>query len=141
MKALTKRMCCKSLKFFCPSMTKIRLFKVFLNLYRNHLLMADIFKLNKYQTFGLMKMYKMSKIWYAYNNFSLWKSLLFDKLGVKNFVFKIGAFLFFQVLKLLWTIFKNFLENPSFSMMDFESSTISQMLFIYRSLTMKRRFF
>ena len=134
-------MCCKSLKFFCPSMTKIRLFKVFLNLYRNHLLMADIFKLNKYQTFGLMKMYKMSKIWFAYNNFSLWKSLLFDKLGVKNFVFKIGAFLFFQVLKLLWTIFKNFLENPSFSMMDFESSAISQMLFIYRSLTMKRRFF
>ena len=141
MKALTKRMCCKSLKFFFPSMTKIRLFKVFPNLYRNHLLMADIFKLNKYQTFGLMKMYKMSKIWFAYNNFSLWKSLLFDKLGVKNFVFKIGAFLFFQVLKLLWTIFKNFLENPSFSMMDFESSAISQMLFIYRSLTMKRRFF
>ena len=37
----------------------------------NHLLMANIFKLHKYQTFGLMKMHNMCKIWFANNIFSL----------------------------------------------------------------------
>ena len=37
----------------------------------NHLLMANIFKLHEYQTFGLMKMHNMCKIWFANNIFSL----------------------------------------------------------------------
>ena len=37
-------------------------------------LMANIFKFDKYQTFGLMKMHNMSKIWFASNKFSLWYS-------------------------------------------------------------------
>ena len=39
----------------------------------NHLLMANIFKLHEYQTFGLMKMHNMCKIWFANNVFSLWR--------------------------------------------------------------------
>ena len=35
---------------------------------------ANIFKLYEYQTLGLMKMYNISKIWFANNKFSLWKS-------------------------------------------------------------------
>ena len=58
--------------------TKLRRFKIFAKLNGNHLLMTNIFKLHKYQTFGLLKMYNMSKIWFANNKFSLWKSLVYD---------------------------------------------------------------
>ena len=34
----------------------------FTKLNRNHLLMANIFKLDEYQTFGLMEVHNMSKI-------------------------------------------------------------------------------
>ena len=37
----------------------------------NHLLMANIFKLHEYQTFGSMKMHNMCKTWFANNIFSL----------------------------------------------------------------------
>ena len=37
----------------------------------NHLSMASIFKLHEYQTFGVMKMHNMCKIWFANNIFSL----------------------------------------------------------------------
>ena len=47
--------------------------KVFAKLNGNHLLMANIFKLHEYQTFGLMKMHNMCKIWLANNIFSLWR--------------------------------------------------------------------
>ena len=67
-----------SLKFFGPSTTKWRSYKIFAKLNGNHLLMTNIFKLHKYQTFGLLKMYNMSKIWFANNKFSLWKSLVYD---------------------------------------------------------------
>ena len=36
--------------------------KFFVKLNGNHLLMANIFKLHKYQTFGLMKVHNTSKI-------------------------------------------------------------------------------
>ena len=36
----------------------------------NHLSMASIFKLHEYQTFGVMKMHNMCKIWFANNIFS-----------------------------------------------------------------------
>ena len=52
--------------------------KIFTKLNRNHLLIANIFKLHEYQTFGLMKMHNMCKIWFANNIFSLWKSLVYD---------------------------------------------------------------
>ena len=45
---------------------------------KSHLLMVNIFKLHKYQTFGLMKMHDMCKIWFANNIFSLWKSLVYN---------------------------------------------------------------
>ena len=48
-----------SLKIFVPPTTKWRPYKVFAKLNGNHLLMANIFKFHKYQTFGLMKMYNM----------------------------------------------------------------------------------
>ena len=43
-----------------------------------HVLMTNIFKLHEYQTFGLMKMHNMCKIWFANKIFSLWKSLVYD---------------------------------------------------------------
>ena len=45
--------------------------KIFTKLNRNHLLIDNIFKLHEYQTFGLMKMYNMCKIWFANKIFSL----------------------------------------------------------------------
>ena len=44
--------------------------KFLAKLNRNHLLMANIFKLQEYQTFGLMK-FHMCKIWFTNNTFSL----------------------------------------------------------------------
>ena len=52
----------KSWKLFGPSTTKWRPCKGFAKLNGNVLLMANIFKVHKYQTFGLMKMYNMCKI-------------------------------------------------------------------------------
>ena len=52
--------------------------KVFAKLNGNHLLMANIFKLHKYQVFGLMEMHNMCKIWFANYIFSLWKMLVYD---------------------------------------------------------------
>ena len=43
-----------------------------------HVLMTNIFKLHEYQTFGLMKIHNMCKIWFANKIFSLWKSLVYD---------------------------------------------------------------
>ena len=50
----------------------------FVKLNENHLLMANIFKPHKYQTFGLFKMHNMSKIWFSSNKFSFRKSLVYD---------------------------------------------------------------
>ena len=76
----------KSLKFFGPTTTKWWSCKIFVKWNKNHLLMANIFKLHKYQTFGLLKMHN-SKIWFANSKFSLWESLVYDKRSVKNAVF------------------------------------------------------
>ena len=48
---------------FDLSATNRRLFKIFAKLNGNHLLVANIFKLHEYQTFGSMKMHNMSKMW------------------------------------------------------------------------------
>ena len=47
--------------------------KYFAKLNGNYLLMANIFKLHEYQTFGLMKMHNMCKIWFVNNIFSLFR--------------------------------------------------------------------
>ena len=67
----SKQMSAKRLKLFGPPTTKWRPCKVFAKLNENHLLMAHIFKLHEYQTFGLMQMHDMCKIWFASNIFSL----------------------------------------------------------------------
>ena len=47
--------------------------KYFAKLNGNYLLLANIFKLHEYQTFGLMKMHNMCKIWFVNNIFSLFR--------------------------------------------------------------------
>ena len=75
---LSEEISAKSLKLFDPPTTKWRPCKIFAKLNRNHLLMTNIFKLHKYQTFALMKMHNMCKIWFGNKIFSLWKSLVYD---------------------------------------------------------------
>ena len=64
-------MSAKSLKLFGPPTTKWRPCKIFAKLNRNHLLIANIFKLHEYQTFGSMKIHNIYKIWFANKIFSL----------------------------------------------------------------------
>ena len=68
----------KKYEGFAPPTAKWRSCKLFAELNGNHLLMANIFKLHAYQTFGLMKMHNMCKIRFANNMFSLWKCLVYD---------------------------------------------------------------
>ena len=88
MKAAVKlKMSAKSLKFFDPPTTKWRPCKIFAKLKENHLLMANLFKLHEYQTFGLMKIHNMCKIWFANKKFCLWKTLVYDYWAVENGIF------------------------------------------------------
>ena len=75
---LLKEMTTKSLIVFGPLTTKWRPCKIFAKLNGNHLLMANIFNLRKYKTFGLMKMHNMCKIWFGNKIFSLCNSLIYD---------------------------------------------------------------
>ena len=52
------------MKFFGPPTTKWRSCKTFAKLNGNHLLMANIFKLHEYQTFGLMKIHNVQNLIY-----------------------------------------------------------------------------
>ena len=64
----------------------------------NHLLIANFFKLHKCQIFGLLKtLFNMSKIWYANNKFSFWKSLVYDERAVKNSIFYFFACFIFYI--------------------------------------------
>ena len=74
----SQKKCLLKVWIFGPPTTKWRPCKIFAKLNGNHLLMANIFKLHEYQTFGLMKMHNMRKIWFANIKFSLWKSLVYD---------------------------------------------------------------
>ena len=67
LKAALKRN--ESLKLFGPPTLKWWPCKIFAKLNRNHLLMANFFKLHEYQTFGLMEMHNMCKIWFDNNIF------------------------------------------------------------------------
>ena len=54
-----------------PPTKKWRFCKSFAKFNGNHLSMVNIFKLHKNQTFSLIKIRKMRKIWFANNKFSL----------------------------------------------------------------------
>ena len=121
------------MKFFGPPTTKWQPCKIFAKLNRNHLLMANIFKLHEYQTFGLMKMHNMCKIWFANNIFSLWKSLVYDLRAVEDATFQFLPFPFFQIsndyCQKYYNGFRGFLVI----------SNTSQIFLIHTFLTMKRR--
>ena len=79
--------------------------KIFTKLNRNHLLIANIFKLHEYRTFGLMKMYNMCKIWFANKIFSL---LRWSK---KYFSWFFKGFEWLEIIlhfQLYWPIKKDF---------------------------------
>ena len=61
----------ESLKLSGPSTAKSRPCKIIAKVNGNHLLIANIFKIHKYRTFGLIKMQNMSKFWFANNKFNL----------------------------------------------------------------------
>ena len=95
--------------------------------------MTNIFKLHEYQTFGLMQMHNMSNTWFAYNKFSMWKSLVYDQKAVENAVFKFLSFLFLQI-------------SDDYSQKSYSGfpgylgiSTTSQMFLIYTFVTVKLR--
>ena len=67
----SQRKCFLKVWSFGPPTTKWRPCKIFAKLNVNQHLMANIFKLHEYQTFGLMKMHNMNKIWFVNNIFSL----------------------------------------------------------------------
>ena len=71
-------MCAISLKFLGSPTTKWRPCKIFEKLNENYYLIANTFKLHKYQTFGLMKMHNMRKTGFASNKFHLRKSSVYD---------------------------------------------------------------
>ena len=64
---LSKEMCAESLQF---STTEWWPCNFLAKLNGNHLLIANIFKLHEYQTFDLIKMHNMSKIWFVNNKFN-----------------------------------------------------------------------
>ena len=123
------------MKFFGPPTTKWRPCKIFAKLNGNHLLMANIFKLHEYQTFGLMKMHNMCKIWFANNIFSLWKRLVYDWRTVENAIFYFLSFPFTQISKDYCQ--KSYNGFWSFLVI----STTSQIFLICIFLKMKRRHF
>ena len=68
---LSKEMSAKSLTSFGPPITKWRPCKIFAKFNGNHFLMTNIFKRHQYETFGLIKIHNMCKIWFANKILSL----------------------------------------------------------------------
>ena len=110
-KSLSKEMCAKNLKFFGSPTTEWRPCKIFAK-FVNHLLIANIFKLHKYQTFDLMKIHNTSKIGFASNKFRLCKSLVYDWRAVENVIFNLCLFPVskFQIVKNLLMNFEGSYE-------------------------------
>ena len=71
---------------------------MFAKLTGNHHLMANIFNFHKNETFGVLKMHNMSKIWFANNKFSFWKNLVYDFLIFVFFIFPNFNWLFSKIL-------------------------------------------
>ena len=100
----------------------------------NYLLMANIFKLQEYQIFGLVKMHNMCKIWILY---SVCEKVWFMINGPLKILF--FNFFLFSSSRFQMAIVKNLI-------MDFNGgflviSTTSQIFLIYTYLTMKRQSF
>ena len=70
---------------------------------KKRLLLDNIFKLREYQTFGLMKMHNMNKIWFPSNKLSLWKSLVYYWRTVENVIFLFFGFSHFLNFKWLFS--------------------------------------
>ena len=83
----SQKKCLLKVWIFGPPTTKWWPCKIFAKLNVNHLLMANIFKLQEYQTFGLMKMHNMIKIWFANNKFNLlrWNKKSFWRYWIISF--------------------------------------------------------
>ena len=71
---------------------------MFAKLTGNHHLMANIFNFHKNETFGVLKMHNMSKIWFTNNKFSFWKNLVYDFLIFVFFIFPNFNWLFSKIL-------------------------------------------
>ena len=98
------------MKFFGPSSAKWRPCKIFAKLNGITVLMANIFKLRKYQTFGLLKMHTMSKIWFANSELISEKSFGLRLTGCRKCYFSIFAFFIYPNLKWIYvktTLFCN----------------------------------
>ena len=102
------------MKFFGPPTTIWRPWIVFGKFNENYLLMANIFKLYKCQTFVLLKMHNMRKIWFLNNKFSLWISSVYNKRVVENAIFNFFFFFFFHFSKFQMTIAKNLMKKNPF---------------------------
>ena len=68
----------ESFKFFDPPNTKRWSFNFFKKLNKNHILIANVSKLFKYKTFGLMAWHNLSKGQSADRILKLWKSCVYD---------------------------------------------------------------
>ena len=95
------------MKFFGLPKTKWRSCKIFVKLNGNHLLVANIFKLHKCQTFGLLKTHNMSKIWFASNKIQFVKKFGLLLTSFRRNYFLILAFFMFPnfkwlLSKILW---------------------------------------
>ena len=125
---------------FGPPTKKWRACKNFAKLNGNHLLMANLFKLHKYQTIGLLKCIIWAKSNLAILN-PVCKKFVLRLTGCRNCYFLIFAFFYFFIFKM--TIVKNNTEKPSFFIMDFVGSCevlLRQKYFWYTYiLTMKQR--
>ena len=82
-KLTSKKVFGESFKFFDPPPTKRRSFKLFAKLIANHILVANFFKLRKYQTFGFIELHNLRKCQLANAIFKLWKRSVYDYRAVK----------------------------------------------------------
>ena len=104
---------------FGPPTKKWRACKNFAKLNGNHLLMANLFKLHKYQTIGLLKCIIWAKSNLAILN-PVCKKFVLRLTGCRNCYFLIFAFFYFSIFKM--TIVKNNMGKPSFFIMNFVGS-------------------
>ena len=99
-------MSAKSLKDFSPPTAKWRPCKVFAKLNRNHLLMANIFKLHKYQTFGLMKVHNMCKTTKSWvdQKISNFQQTFFLRTAFKELYCRVYCYFYVLLIKMIQAI-------------------------------------
>ena len=121
----------KCLMFFGPPTTKWRPCKFFAKLNRNYLLMANIFKVHEYETFGLMKMHNKWKIWFANTIFSLWKAWFTINGPPKMLFFNFCLFSFskFQIIIVKNLIMHFYSITNIFDLHIFENETVTLLIF------------